>query len=166
MEKKYYKIDVKDLSIICQFGFRKNPRMDIHLNNFVCLEALYKVRYPLMMQNFFNAACAAFRSKTDIPNFEGEIQACFAPEYFLVSNIYDCGTIAYEELLTGTVFMIPGEFLSAPVPEPVRTTISSEEVVKLFDDNYISRIGNFFYIIYDQHQRETKKNELVKKLKK
>lgn len=88
------------------------------------------------------------------------------PDYFLVTEIEPNGYFEYAGLLTGITFLILSEVHAKLYNKPLilRTEISEEEVVNLFNDDYIEKIGNLFYLLYDSEKKETFKQELVRML--
>ena len=84
------------------------------------------------------------------------------PDYFLVSEIEPNGFFEYSELLTGITFIISAECFG-PLNE-LKSEISADEVIQLFNNSYIEKISGLFQIVYDTEKKENMKQELVKKL--
>lgn len=164
--KKYYKINVGNLFNLDNYGLKRDCDSPSHINNVFRLDDVYKIRYPFLMKNVANLQYTNFRFKEskEVPKREKELYK--VPEYFWVSEVEPNGYFEYIELLTGITFLIPSEVLDKLYGRPLnlKEEISNEEVIALFDDNYIEKVGNLFYTLYDTEKKESVKQNLVKKL--
>ena len=166
MKRKYYKIDVEDLFCLDNYGLKRDCESPSHINNVFRLDDVYKIRYPLLMKKVTNLQYINFRCK-EIRTISNREKALYnVPDYFLVTEIEPNGYFEYTELLTGITFLIPSEVHAKLYNKSLilKTEISEEEVVNLFNDDYIEKIGNLFYLLYDSEKKETVKQELVRKL--
>ena len=164
--RKYYKIDVEDLFDLDNYGLKFDCDSPSYLDNMIRLDDVYKIRYPLLMQRVADLMYINFRCKENRTISKREKALYNVPNYFLVAENEPNGYCDYTELLTGITFLIPSEVYLKADNKPLflRTEISEEEVIALFDDNYIEKVGNLFYLLYDAEKKESVKQNLVKKL--
>lgn len=166
MKTKYYKINVEDLFNLDCYGIKRDFDSPAHINNVFRLDDLYKIRYPLLMQKVANLQYMNFRTKENRDISKREKELYNIPEYFLVAETFPNGYFEYAELLTGISFIIPSEFHAKLYKEPMnlRQEITKEELIDLFNDDYIDKICSLFNIQYDKEKKQTEKHQITKKL--
>ena len=162
MATKYYKIDVNDFNYLDFYGFKRDSDKPSHIKNVIRLDDFYRTRFPHFMQRVARLQYMNFRSKENQTICDEDRNRYGVPDYFLVSEIEPNGFFEYIELLTGITFIISAECFG-PVNE-LKTEISEEEVIQLFDNSYIEKISGLFQIAYDTEKKENVKQQLVKKL--
>jgi len=118
------------------------------------------------MQKVANLQYMNFRTKETRDISKREKVLYNVPDYFLVSEIEPNGYFEYAELLTGISFLIPSEFYAKLYKDPMnlKKEITEEELIDLFNDDYIEKLYGLFNIQYDKNKKETEKHKLIKKL--
>lgn len=162
MTSKYYKINVKDFNNLDFYGFKRDSDKPSHIKNVIRLDDFYRTRFPYFMQRVTRLQYMNFRTKENQTICDEDRNRYGVPDYFLVSEIEPNGFFEYSELLTGITFIISVECFG-PVSE-LKSEISEDEVIQLFDNNYIEKICGLFQIAYDAEKKENVKQQLVKKL--
>lgn len=86
------------------------------------------------------------------------------PYYFLVTDVQPNGYFEYKELLTGVSFLIPSEVYAKSFGYPLnlRKEITYEELIKLYNTDYINRVCSLFGLSLAKDEIEEKKRKLVK----
>lgn len=166
MNKKFYKINVEDLFSLDCYGIKRDFDSPAHIKNVFRLDDFYKIRYPLLMQKVVDLQYMNFRTKETRDISKREKALYNVPDYFLVAETFPNGYFEYTELLTSISFLIPSEFYAKLYKEPMnlRQEITQEEIINLFNDDYIEKIGGLFNIVYDKEKKEMFKKELIKKI--
>lgn len=166
METKYYKINVEDLFSLDCYGIKRDFDSPAHIKNIFRLDDLYKIRYPLLMQKVANLQYMNFRTKENRDISKREKALYNVPNYFLVVETFPNGYFEYAELLTGISFLIPSEFYDKLYNKTfdLRQEITREELIDLFNDDYIGNICCLFNIPYDKEKKEIEKHQIIKKL--
>lgn len=166
MATKFYKINVENLFSLDCYGLKRDFDSPAHLNNVFRLDDIYKIRYPLLMQKVANLQHINFRTKENRDISKREKSLYNVPNYFLVVETEPNGYFEYNELLTGISFLIPSEVHAKMHHRPLelRQEITREELLNLFNDDYIDKICSLFNIQYDKEKKETEKQQLKKKL--
>lgn len=166
MEIKYYKINVEDLFSLDSYGIKRDFDSPAHIKNVFRLDDLYKLRYPFLMQKVANLQYMNFKTKESRNVSKNEKEIFNIPKYILVAETSPNGYFEYVELLTGISLIIPSEIYAKLYNKPMnlRQDITKEELINLFNDDYINRICGLFNIQYDKQTKETEKKQIVKKL--
>lgn len=166
MGTKFYKINVENLSSLDCYGLKRDFDSPAHINNVKRLDDIYKIRYPLLMQKVANLQYMNFRTKENRDISKREKTLYNVPDYFLVAGTKPNGYFEYNELLTGISFLIPSEVYAKMYHRPLelRQEISREELLDLFNDDYIDKICSLFNIQYDREKKKKEKQQLTKKL--
>ena len=147
MATKYYKIDVNDFNYLDLYGFKRDSDKPSHIKNVIRLDDFYRTRFPHFMQRVARLQYMNFRTKENQTICDEDRNRYGVPDYFLVSEIEPNGFFEYTELLTGITFIIPAECFG-PVSE-LKSEISADEVIQLFDNSYIEKISGLFKMVYD-----------------
>jgi len=162
MMTKYYKVDVNNFNDLDLYGFKRDFDKPSHIKNVIRLDDFYRIRFPHFMQRVAKLQYMNFRTKENQTICDEDRNRYGVPDYFLVSEIEPNGFFEYTELLTGITFIIPAECFG-PVNE-LKSEISEDEVIQLFDNSYIEKISGLFQFVYDTEKKENVKQQLVKKL--
>lgn len=164
MENKYYKIMVDDLFNVRYYGIKKDFTSPAHPENFQSLEYLYKIKYPVLMQKVAHLEYMNYRTQENNDISPSERNFYNVPYYFLVTEVQPNGYFEYKELLTGISFLIPQEVYAKSFGYPLnlRKEITYEELVKLYNADYINRICSLFGLSLTKDEIEEKKRKLVK----
>lgn len=162
---KYYKINVENLFNLDCFGIKKDFDSPTHLKNVFRLDDLYRIRYPLLMKKVDELQYINFRTKENnhISKIEKDIH--YVPEYLLVSET-EIGYFEYTELLTNISILIPSEYYARLYNKPMilKQEITQEELINLFNIDYINRICSMFNIQYDKQTKESERHQIIKQL--
>jgi len=166
MERKIYKIDVQDLFSLSNFGFKKDWNSPAHINNIFRLDDVYKIRYPMLMEQVAKLEYINFRCKENKTIPKREKTLFNVPDYFLVSEVEPNGYFEYTELLTNITFLIPSEIhdkLYGRINN-LKQEINVYELRELFSIDYITKIANLFNLTYDNEKKQTKQEQIIKKI--
>ncbi len=158
MSSKYYKIVLDDLSNIEYYGTKANVNAAAHPQNFQSLEILYNIRYPMIMAKLKDLIYLNYIAQENNAISQEERNAYNVPSYLLVADAWSGGYFQYQELSTGITILIPSEIYakSYRMPLNLRKEITPEELIELYNDDYIDRVCNLFGIIMDKKEKEQK----------
>lgn len=154
---------VDDLFNVRYYGIKKDFTSPAHPENFQSLEYLYKIKYPVLMQKVAHLEYMNYRIQENNDISPSERNFYNVPYYFLVTEVQPNGYFEYKELLTGISFLIPQEVYAKSFGYPLnlRKEITYEELVKLYNADYINRICSLFGLSLTKDEIE-KKRKLVK----
>lgn len=163
MEKKYYKLDVSNLFNLGYYSLKKDQDSAANIHNVYSLNYYYEDRYPGLMKHVNSLAYDNYWYRENNTVSSKERTFYNIPDYILV-EASKIGYFEYFEVLTGISFIVPSEvFCWYDEEKMAREEITKEQLIELFNDDYVGKICSLFDI-RDKEQKENFKQDAVKKL--